>query len=113
HPTYTPPPDTARPHTQSRTELETALLALSHAIVATALQPASPALFRVIVAEAPRVPHLAALFRTAVAERGGATFRSLLARAEAQGLVVVADRDAAARLLIGSMLTYVLSDGLF
>ena len=77
------------------------------------MQPASLALLRVLVAEAPRVPHLAALFRTAVTERRGATFRSLLARAEAQGLVAVADRDAAARLLVGSLFTYILGDGLF
>jgi TetR/AcrR family transcriptional repressor of mexJK operon len=66
-----------------------------------------------IVAEAPDVPHLAALVRTAIAERGGVTVRGLLERAHQQGAVVVPDADVAARLFVGSVLTYVLSEGLF
>jgi len=92
---------------------ESALRAVAHASIANAMQPAYLALLRVIVAEAPRVPHLAALFRAAVTERGGVTIRGLLERAQAAGLVSVPDRDAAARLFAGSLLTYIIGDGLF
>ncbi len=106
-------PDVGHRPLTSRAELEAALLALAQALVANAMQPAYLALLRVIVAETPRAPHLAALVRVAVAERGGATIRDLLGHAEAQGLVVMPDRDAAARLFAGSLLTYILGDGLF
>lgn len=97
----------------SAADLEAALLAFAQASVANALQPASLALLRVIVAETPGVPHLAALVRTAIAERGGVTIRGLLERAREQELVVAPAGDTAARLFVGGLLTYVLSDGLF
>lgn len=97
----------------SRADLEAALCAFAQASLASALQPASLALLRLIVAETPSVPHLAALVRTAIAERGGVTVRGLLERAQWQGLVVVPDADAAARLFVGGVLTFVFSDGLF
>lgn len=97
----------------SRADLEAALLTFAQASLASALQPDSLALLRLIVAETPSVPHLAGLVRTAIAERGGVTVRGLLERAQRQGLVVVPDADAAARLFVGGVLTYVMSDGLF
>lgn len=97
----------------SRADLETALLAFAQASLASALQPDSLALLRMIVAETPGAPHLAALVRAAIAERGGVTVRGLLERAQRQGLVSVPDADATTRLFVGGVLTYVLSDGLF
>jgi AcrR family transcriptional regulator len=97
----------------SRADLEAALRAFAQASVASALQPEALALLRMIVAETPGVPHLAALVRAAITERGGVTVRGLLERAQRQGLVAISDADAAARLFVGGVLTYVLSDGLF
>jgi len=105
--------DVAHVPLASRADLEAALLAFARASVANALQPASLALLRVIVAEMPRVPHLAALVRAAVAERGGVTVRGLLERAQQEGLVTVPDGEVAARLFVGGVLTYIMSDGLF
>lgn len=97
----------------SRADLQAALRAFAQASLASALQPDSLALLRMVVAETPSVPHLAALVRAAIAERGGVTVRGLLERAQRQGLVIVPDTDAATRLFVGGVLTYVLSDGLF
>lgn len=97
----------------SRADLEVALRAFAQASLASALQPESLALLRLIVAETPSVPHLAALVRAAIAERGGVTVRGLLERAQRLGLVAVPDVDVAARLFVGGVLTYVFSEGLF
>ena len=105
--------DIAHVPLSSRADLEAALHAFAQASVTSAVQPEALALLRMIVAETPGVPHLAALVRTAIAERGGVTVRGLLERAQRQGLVAVPDADAATRLFVGGVLTYVLSDGLF
>jgi len=83
------------------------------ASLASAMQPDALALLRLIVAETPSVPHLAALVRAAIAERGGVTVRGLLERAQRLGLVAVPDVDVAVRLFVGGVLAYVFSDGLF
>lgn len=74
--------DVAHVPLASAADLEAALRAFAQASVANAMQPASLALLRVIVAETPGVPHLAALVRAAVAERGGVTVRGLLEHAQ-------------------------------
>ncbi len=96
-----------------RVALRRVLIDLAERMIAAVMQSAYLALLRVIIAEAPRQPHLADLYRATVPERGLLAVTSLLARAAENGVVVIADLDAAARLFIGALLTYALLDGLF
>lgn len=89
------------------------LAALAHRMIGVTMQPDYLALMRVIIAEAPRQPHLAHLYRATVPERGIAAITSLLRRAADHGLVSAPDLDVAARLFGGPLLTYALLDGLF
>jgi TetR/AcrR family transcriptional repressor of mexJK operon len=56
---------------------------------------------------------LGVLFRTTVPERALGTISALLEHARERGMAEVEDVDAAARMFAGSLLTYVLLDGLF
>lgn len=96
-----------------RAALRRVLVELAGRMIASVMQPDYLALLRVIIAEAPRQPRLAELFRATVPERGLPAVTSLLARAAENGVVVIADLDDAARLFIGALLTYALLDGLF
>ena len=93
--------------------LEAALLTMAQAVVANAMQPDYLALMRVVLAESPRVPQIASLFRTAVIDQGAAGVATILERAQKQGLVSVPDLQTATRLFVGPLLSYILSDGLF
>jgi AcrR family transcriptional regulator len=92
--------------------LRRALTALAVGIVETMLQPEYLALLRVVIAEQPRFPELAAHFRAAVPDRGFAAIGELLERARQNGLVHSFDREAGGRLFMGALLTYLLYDGL-
>jgi hypothetical protein len=70
------------------------------------------ALLRVIFAEAPRFPQLRALFRATIPDQAMRGIAALLARAHAAGLIHVDDLDAATRLFLGPLLTYLVLDGL-
>lgn len=94
-------------------EVRCAFYSLAENLVSTLMRPDYVALVRVIVAETPRVPRLGYLFRGAVPERILSVVRALLERAQAEGAVIEVDADAASRMFVGSLLTYVLIDGLF
>ena len=96
-----------------RAGLRRILVELGGRMVSTVMQPSYLALLRVIIAESPRQPRLAELYKATVPERGFRAVDALLARAADDGLIAVPDRDAAARLFVGSLLTYALLDGLF
>ncbi len=100
------------PAPADRDELRRALCRLAERIMATVMQPAYLALLRVIVAEAPRQPRLAELYKATVPERGFRAVSALLAGAAERGVVAVPDLDAAARLFVGPLLTYAILDGL-
>src|SRR5262245_16020663 len=92
--------------------LRRSLTDLAAGVVETMLRPEYLALLRVVVAEAPRFPDLAAHFRAAVPDRGFAAVDELLERARGRGLVAAVDREAAGRLFLGTLVTYLLYDGL-
>jgi TetR/AcrR family transcriptional repressor of mexJK operon len=96
----------------SRATLEHALTLWAHLSITHILQPAYVGLMRLLIAELPRFPHLGARFFQAVPQQGGAFLRALLESARRHGVVTADDLELAIRLLAGSLLTYLLSQGL-
>lgn len=84
------------------------------AILTTMLEPDYIALMRVIISELPRFPALGALFRRTVPERAMGYLASLLTLGQREG-IVRSDRspEVVGRMLLGTLLTYALFDGLF
>ncbi|SEQ87523.1 TetR/AcrR family transcriptional regulator [Microlunatus flavus] len=80
-------------------------------LVGRLMQPSYLALARIVVGEVPRDPSLGDLFRSAVAEPAIRAAAAVVERDD-RSFVGVVDSEAAGRLLIGSVLTYVLLDGL-
>lgn len=99
--------------TTSPGQFEALLQGLAEGLVGDLMQPTYLALARIVVAETPRDPSLADLFREAVAGRALSSIATLLSAGQQHDLV---DRDAdvpaAARAFVGPLLTYVLLDGL-
>lgn len=95
-----------------RQQLQKAVRLLAGEIVETMMQPDYLALLRVVIAESARFPHLGELFRKTVPEQGIAAIAELLGRLREKGLTAEIDREAAARMLLGSLLTYALMDGI-
>ncbi|MBO0780310.1 MAG: TetR/AcrR family transcriptional regulator [Ktedonobacteraceae bacterium] len=95
------------PEMRDREAFRLALLRLSQRLIAVMMQPEYLALLRIIVAETPRFPQLGALFRATVPEQSLASLTALFQQ-EGEAL----DGEAVARMLLGSLLTYALLDGL-
>lgn len=99
--------------TTSSVEFEVLLHSLAAQLVGDLMQPAYLALARIVIAETPRDPSVADLFREAVAGRALSSVAAVLCAGQRHGLV---DRDvdasAGARAFVGPLLTYVLLDGL-
>lgn len=85
--------------------------ALAREIVGLMMQPDYLALLRVVIAESMRFPHLGEVFRKTVPEQTIAAVSQFITRLRKKGLVAEFDDEAAARMLIGSLLTYALLDG--
>lgn len=99
--------------TTSPDEFESLLQELAVRLVGDLMQPAYLTLARIVVAETPRDPSLADLFRTAVADRALNGVAVVLRAGQEHGLVDQGvDVGQAARALVGPLLTYVLLDGL-
>jgi TetR/AcrR family transcriptional regulator, mexJK operon transcriptional repressor len=82
-------------------------------LVSDLMQPAYLGLARVVVAETPREPGLADIFRSAVAGRALSGVAQVLSAGQRHGLVDPSlDVQMAARAFVGPLLTYVLLDGL-
>jgi TetR/AcrR family transcriptional regulator, mexJK operon transcriptional repressor len=92
------------PHDLRR--LRQALTTLAHTLLVTMSQPDYLALLRVLVAEAPRFPELGDLYFSAIPERGLVLILDLLHTAQARQLIREGDMEAAARSLLGGLLTY-------
>ncbi len=75
------------------------------------MQPDYLSLLRVVIAESTRFPHLGELFRKTVPEQAIAAISEVLKRLREKGLVAKIDDEAAARMLLGSLLTYAILDG--
>ena len=95
----------------SQEQLRKALRVLGLEIVGLMMQPDYLALLRVVFAESRRFPHLGELFRKTVPEQTVAAVSQLIARLRKKGLVARVDEEAAARMLLGSLLTYAIMDG--
>jgi AcrR family transcriptional regulator len=93
----------------SREDLERVLLQVAESLAKYLTDPTYVALVRVLIAEAPRLPHLAEAFWNAVPLRGQSAFIALLEQASAGGLVSVRHPHLAVRLFVGPLLTYALS----
>ena len=96
----------------SRESFRQALIDLAQKIIDSAMQPDYLALVRIVLAESKRVPQLATLFRSSIPVRGLAYLSGLLEHARQHKLVQVEDVMVAARMFIGSLLTYIIVDGL-
>ncbi len=92
-------------------QLRTELRGLLAAVVRTLMNPDYLAIVRVIIAEAARRPELGTLFRQSIAEAMLTAVRGVLGRVVPE-LRAGVKPDLAARLVIGSVLPYVLLDGL-
>lgn len=97
---------------EDRGDLREALLDLACRFVDDLMRPEYLALVRVIINETPRLPQLGDLFRSTVPENAFKSVSVILSRAQEKDLTRFADPEAAARLFVGPLLTYVLLDGL-
>lgn len=95
----------------TRKQLHRTLQRLAQSAVELMMQPDYLALLRIIIAESTRFPHLGEVFRKTVPEQTLAAVSELLARLRKKGLVAKIDDEAAARMLLGSLLTYAILDG--
>ena len=92
--------------------LQHALLVWAQTTLENIMQPTYLGLLRLLIAELPRFPTLGALFFQAIPQQGGSFLMVLLESAQAHGIISCEHREAAIRLFVGSLLTYVLGDGL-
>ncbi len=95
-----------------RRQLQKFLRQLAKEIIELMMQPDYLALLRIVIAESTRFPHLGELFRQTVPEQAIASIVVLLKRLRRKGLVAMIDDEAAARMLLGSLLTYAVMDGI-
>jgi TetR/AcrR family transcriptional repressor of mexJK operon len=95
----------------TRKQLHNTLQRLAQDIVEVMMQPDYLALLRIVIGESTRFPHLGELFRKTVPEQAIAAVSALLARLRKKGLAAKIDDEAAARMFLGSLLTYAVLDG--
>jgi AcrR family transcriptional regulator len=100
------------PDPLDRESVRAALLQLIQDLVAAMMQPEYLALLRIIVAETPRFPQVGALFRATVPEQSLVSLAALFRQMRDQQQGRALDEEAAARMVLGSLLTYALLDGL-
>lgn len=91
-------------------ELHQALTELAHAVLGRMSQPEYLALLRIIMVEAPRFPQLGSLFVSTVPQRGLAFVTNLLQEARAREIIADVDLEAVARMLLGGLLTYAITN---
>ena len=96
----------------TREAFQQELLGLAQRILRNTMQPDYLALIRLVIAESTNVPQLASMFRSSLPLRGLAEMSNLLERARAGHLIQVENVEVAARMFIGSLLTYIVFDGL-
>ncbi len=89
--------------------LQEALTQLSREILSMMCQPGYLPLIRMIIAEAPRFPQLGILFFSTVTQRGLAIITALLRTAREQQIIADIDLDVVTHMLLGGLLTYVLT----
>ena len=97
----------------SEDEVRSALSSAAQGLTSALMRPEYVALVRVVISETPRLPRLGELFRSAVPEMVLGGVADLLRRAQDEGAIRPVNADAASRMFVGPLLTYVLMDGLF
>jgi TetR/AcrR family transcriptional repressor of mexJK operon len=96
----------------SPTALRACLMSLSRDLVALLMQPDYIAFMRLVFAEIPRMPQLGELWQRALPAQVIRATAGLLEAARANGVVRFTDPEAAVRLLVGPLVTFVVLDGL-
>ena len=91
-------------------ELQQALTELARAALVRMSQPEYLALLRITLAEAPRFPQLGSLFVSTVPQRGLTFVMTLLQEARAREIIANVDLEAVARMLLGGLLTYAITN---
>lgn len=86
--------------------LRQALTVLSRELLLLMNQPAYQALMRITLAETPRFPQLGSRFFAAIPQHAFSLITDLLREARKQQIIADIDFDAAARTLLGGLLTY-------
>jgi TetR/AcrR family transcriptional regulator, mexJK operon transcriptional repressor len=86
--------------------LRESLTIAAREILTLMCQPSYLALWRTMMAEAPRFPQLGAAFFSAIPERGFTLVTSLLRAASEQRIIADADFEAMTRMLLGGLLSY-------
>ncbi len=99
-------------HPASRAELQEVLTQLAQRVLQTMLQSEYISLLRALIPEVRSHPELGELFREVVARRSLQSVGQLLEDAAHRGIIGQVDTDAAARLFVGPLLTYLVLDGL-
>lgn len=96
----------------SKEDLRRTLTTFAQHSLTSLMSPEYLALVRVVIADLRQFPQLGEIYRAAGPEPAMRRFASFLDHARKKGLVEFADPFIAARLFIGSILSYTLMDGL-
>jgi len=92
--------------------LQEALTLWAQETIKNLMHPTYIGLMRLLIAELPRFPQLGSRFVQAIPQQGGAFLREILESARQHGVIVENELELVGRLLVGSLLTYVLGNGL-
>jgi TetR/AcrR family transcriptional repressor of mexJK operon len=92
--------------------LRTCVMSLARTLIAHLMQADYIAFMRLLFAEIPRMPQLGDMWERAIPAQVLATTAGLLESARTNGVAQFPDTDAAVRLLIGPLITFVVLDGL-
>jgi len=92
--------------------LQEALTLWAQETIKNLMHPTYIGLMRLLIAELPHFPQLGSRFVQAVPQQGGAFLGEILESARQHGVIVENELELVGRLLVGSLLTYVLGNGL-
>jgi TetR/AcrR family transcriptional repressor of mexJK operon len=92
-------------------ELRQVLRHLAYQYIRNLMQSNYLALMRVIISESPRFPQLSELFRSTLPDTVYTCVSNVLQQAKNKGLVHSVDTNAAVRMFVGPLLTYILLGG--
>jgi AcrR family transcriptional regulator len=97
---------------QTQLELRIVLIAFVTRAMQQMLKSDYVAILRIVIGEMPHFPNLMSIFRQNGPTRGLAIATHFFGLAYQQGIIKVADADLVARLFIGPIASYILTDGL-
>jgi TetR/AcrR family transcriptional regulator, mexJK operon transcriptional repressor len=100
------------PQLHTRADLRRALLHFTRQLGSQLMQRDYLELFRLVIAETPRLPRVGDIFRRSVPERAMRRAHALLKAAQDVGLIGEVNLSTAARMLVGPVVIQVLQHGL-